>query len=696
MKRIAQVLSGALTLATLSFAAAPVRGASADEPVVHSLGVTGVDVSMYPDFAPGVERYAMTTTAATAGTVTVTATTSDPAGRVLVNGRPAPGGVRTLSGLRAGDEIAVFVIDSAGTATHSLIYLPTGFPTLSRDTSGASLDTPSPGLVMLTLGLFTRPSTFFETAVDANGVPAVVEASADSLDLKRQPNGSYSVARRTDPVTGADIVELDDQFRVIDRHRTVGLTHTDPHDAILLPDGSRYLLAYEPNATTGKTDAIIQHIDADDVVRFQWNSADHVDIAAETVVGDDPDYAHVNSIEIMDDGDLLVSFRHFSSVFKIARTAHDGFEQGEVVWKLGGRASDFTFVDTAGEPDGGPCAQHTATELPDGNIMVFDNGAWDLGPLCIDPANPSGPPVARVPTRIAEWSLDEAGGTAAMVRDQQVDNRYAIFAGSAQPLDNGNTVVGWASATDAVVSELDPAGALLWDLEAVASPKYFTYRAYKTEVPDTVAPVVAVAAPAVGATYDRGAQVQASYDCTDRGGSSLRTCSAGAIDTSTPGVRTVTVTGTDGDGNITTVRRTYTVLPPVRPDAMIRAAGTRRFRGDDVYGSGRAQRVTSVVRMPRRTATAVVRIQNDGHDADRFTVRGVAASRRFEMSLRLPGGRARSPLLDPGESWTVRARIHRLPAARSGSSVIGRITATSVRSPSKRDTVGFRVRVRAR
>ena len=93
---------------------------------------------------------------------------------------------------------------------------------------------------------------------------------------------------------------------------------------------------------------------------------------------------------IMDDGDVLASFRNLSQVLKIAWTAHDGFAQGEVVWRLGGRRSDFTFVDTDSSFLGGPCAQHAATELPDGHILLYDDGSWPTVPMCIDPANPPG------------------------------------------------------------------------------------------------------------------------------------------------------------------------------------------------------------------------------------------------------------------------------------------------------------------
>ena len=41
------------------------------------------------------------------------------------------------------------------------------------------------------------------------------------------------------------------------------------------------------------------------------------------------------------------------------------------MWQLGGINSDFTFSD---DPQGGPCAQHTARELANGDIQIWDNG----------------------------------------------------------------------------------------------------------------------------------------------------------------------------------------------------------------------------------------------------------------------------------------------------------------------------------
>jgi hypothetical protein len=80
---------------------------------------------------------------------------------------------------------------------------------------------------------------------------------------------------------------------------------------------------------------------------------------------------------------------------------------------------------------------------------------------------------------------------------------------------------------------------------------------------DTVAPKVAIKKPANGASYALNQVVRASYTCTDAisgVASCVGTVADGAsINTSTPGVQTFSVVGSDNAGNTTTQSITYTV-----------------------------------------------------------------------------------------------------------------------------------------
>ena len=600
----ALVGAATLTLVTAAGATAP---STSLPPPAHTLTVSGTGVSVFPGFAPDIERYAVTTTPATGGTVTVRATTSDPAGQILVNGRADSDGIAQVTGLTGGDEISVIIRDTGGTAVHSLVYLPAEFPTLEVVTKEAGI---TPGYVGLTLTGWGQKSTpAFEAAVDTNGVPVyVLSTDSASMDLKRAANGSFTVSRpATNPGrTGHKVVELDARFRTVAEHETVGLEDTDSHDSILRPDGSRLLLAYEPNDVTGMIDSVVQEISPTGAVVFTWNSGDvpGEDLVAETLYPTGwKDYAHANSLWETSDGHLLVSFRHLSTVLKIDWRTDDGDGRGKILWKLGGRDSDFSFVD---DPyPGGPCAQHTASELPNGNILLYDNGAATFfQDLCVGPDDPWGPAVERPITRITEYALDEAAGTATLVRDLAPPNRFGFFAGGTTQLGNGSTLVGWAVTRQSVATEIDPSGQVVWELKVhpdVAQPDvtYSTYRAYKFAVPDVIRPVVRIERPAEGATYARGAKVALDHTCTDRGGSSLHGCTVtglvdGALDTTSAGTHTVRVSAVDGSGNTRTVSRTYTVAPDeYLPDVMIRRLGSSVWVGADISGTDQAQTTTA-------------------------------------------------------------------------------------------------------
>lgn len=678
------VLSSCLTAALALAGTLVVPAAHADPVAVRSLTVTGSGVSTYPAFDPATTRYAATTDGSTGGTVSITATTSDPDGTVLVNGRVATGPTQ-VAGLSAGDEISVIIDDAAGRTPYSVIFLPAGFPRLNVTTKQGGL---ADGYVGLTLGTYEQnPLPSYDAIVDRNGVPVwAIPAIGADLDLRQQPNGDITISRLSvvPGKTGHSLVTLDDQLLEKSRQDVVApLTNTDAHDSIKMVDGSTVLTGYEFDAVRQKTDATIQKLDADGDEVFRWSSADLEDetTANSQTQGATGDYAHINSVVSVEDGDLIASFRHLSAVLRIATVAHDGYQPGDIIWKLGGRDSTFTFVD---DPEGGPCAQHTAEELANGHIVLYDNGSSGL---CVDQADPTGPTVDRGRTRVAEYALDLQAKTATLVWSYAPADAYAWFAGSARRLANGNTLIGWADERDALATEVDADKQVLWQVDTLPAASghrpYMTYRAELiTSLGDAIDPVVTPTGPADGATFIQGAVLgNVSAGCTDRGGSNLSTCTVspadGVLDTSTPGNRTWTATATDGAGNTTTVTRHYTVRAPVRrSDGQVRKSSVASWTGVGTYGSADRQTVTHTASRGT-TTTSYWNVRNTGERADSFRLTGTPGSRGFavryfsggrEITGAVLAGTYRTAVLAPGASQQVRVLTKALRVRNAAAS----------------------------
>jgi hypothetical protein len=674
---------------------------------VRAISVTGTGAGIYPSFDRTVTRYALTTTEATAGTVTVDASTSDPAGEVLVDGAPTSGPTE-VAGLVPGAEISVIIEDSAGRSAYSLIYLPAGFPRISTTTHAPGV---ADGYLGLTLNTFEQnPLPAFDAIIDRNGVPVyAVPAQQADLDLKQQPNGEITISRPTTAAghTGYDLVTLDSQLAEGTRRHVLGsLVNTDGHDAVRMTDGSTLLVGYEPNSGTGRIDATIQKLDPAGAVVFTWTSAA---IADETTAGGPSltipaDYAHINSVWPTTDGDVIASFRNLSAVLRIATVAHDGYQPGDIVWRLGGRHSDFTFVD---DPfPGGPCAQHTASELPNGHILLFDNGS---NGLCIDPADPTGPTIDRGQTRVSEYALDTDAGTATLVWSYAPPSTYAFFAGSARRLGNGDTLIGWADDRDVLASEVNADQEVLWEATTPdAEPghrKYATYRASLiTQLPDAIDPEVTMTGPDDGAQLLVGSVVTGSARCTDRGGSNLQTCTTtgltdGRLDTATTGARTWTVTATDGNGNVTTLTRHYIVRPPVRPDSWIRPTAVSTWSGNNVYGSAKYQTVKQSARRGRSTSSYWL-VQNDGATTEKLRLSGTVGGAGFtvryysgsdDITRTVTDGDYLTSALAPSRTQKIKVVVTVTTRAAVGSERTMLVRARSTTSSSVSDQVGVRV-----
>jgi len=675
---IAAVVLGLSVLAPVA-TSGPVTGQEgAGPPVLADLAITGNGVTMYPNFQPTTRRFGVRTTSDTQN-FTITATTASPGDQLTISDQPATSGQgRTFRKLRPGEMLTVRVANGNGERTYDVVFLPPSFPNINVTTREPGI---APGL--LYLGFFTGSP--FNIVMDNNGVPVFVNRrTAATFDFKPQPGGRYSFLQRTDQETstGRDIFEaviLNSAMQEVRRVRNrPPLTHTDNHEVILLPGGGRLLMAYEPFDDNGtmREATVVQEVNGAGDVVLQWSSRNDVPLS-DNLSGNLVDYSHGNSIDIANDGNLLISLRGTSSVVKVNRRT------GRLMWTLGGKSSDFEIDD----PLGSFCGQHTAYDLPNGNILMFDN-AVDCPPDGHD----------RSVSRAVEYDIDWPSRTAEVVWSHS-QGIFGFATGSTQRFENGNTLIAWG--TSGALSEVNEAGDILWQTtpRTPAGAVSATYRIHRAPFPDAIRPRVYLATPARGATFLQGQQVRASYFCADEGGSSLASCDGtlphrALLDTSTPGLHTVEVTGTDGAGNTSTVTRTYEVIAD-QPDVMVRNGTSGRLVGNNVYnrtGAGQT-RITQVHRGDTAIYTAVV--ENDGADADTIRVHGSDHNAQFsvryfdggrDVTAAVKAGTYRIQDLAPGARHALQVRVGTRLRTRPGAEIAVFVQARSTTDPSRRDT----------
>ena len=122
-------------------------------------------------------------------------------------------------------------------------------------------------------------------------------------------------------------------------------------------------------------DTLLQEIDLrTGLVMYEWHSLDHVPLqdaynsAAPTSLAEPFDYFHINSIDVEQDGDLLVSSRNTWAAYDVV---------GED--RAGALAAGRQALELRAGPGRGDAWQHDARQQPDGAITFFDNGAFPAG-----------------------------------------------------------------------------------------------------------------------------------------------------------------------------------------------------------------------------------------------------------------------------------------------------------------------------
>jgi hypothetical protein len=203
-------------------------------------------------------------------------------------------------------------------------------------------------------------------------------------------------------------------------------------------------------------DDAIQEIDiATGRVLWQWRAYGNVPLSDSYAgkPGQDPyDFFHMNSIQQLPGGNLLISARHTWAVYKIDKLT------GRIVWTLGGKHSSFTIGRGAHFE-----WQHDARMQPDGTITLFDDGA--------------GIYTSERHARALRIRLNYSKRSARVVREYSSKPPLVTYSeGNVQVLSDGNTFVGYGGTPYFV--EFGRGGQQLFSGHFKTPPLQF-YRAYR-------------------------------------------------------------------------------------------------------------------------------------------------------------------------------------------------------------------------
>jgi hypothetical protein len=296
------------------------------------------------------------------------------------------------------------------------------------------LDNPSPGYIL------TGPLGGTTLSLHDNSGKAVFSKDVSSYGIN--PN-AFRVLEDGNLAFFSSLswVVMDRTMNVIDVVTATSEYATDFHTFSVSPEG-HYLLVGREFVTVdmsqkvegGKTYArvlniIIQELDRQKNLVFQWNAYEHIDVLSTTedqsLTLSEIDPYHINTAKYDYDGNIIANFRNLDAVIKINRS------NGQIMWIWGGskcKINQFTFTNDTRNGFTGFSHQHDPKRLPNGNFLLFDNAV-------LNPSKSS---------RAVEYSINEQTKTATKVWEYEHSPAiFAEFQGNAQRLSNGNTMIGW-------------------------------------------------------------------------------------------------------------------------------------------------------------------------------------------------------------------------------------------------------------
>ena len=433
---------------------------------------------IYPAFSPEIKEYYITSLN-TLNSIEVTIDNFDSQKNIYINNKKATSN-STYIKLNIGDDIVIKSYNEKNEAViYTVHYMPIDMPKINVITK----NNPSDGYIFINqfhLSNSNPNSTNYIAILNNDGFPVYYKKSNNQIiNFKYFETNTNQKRYSYNDNTLGKIIVMDENFNEIKQLELLpnnghGAIRTDNHDFVYFNDYHYILPAYvnrsgvNMNAYGGANsveliDFAFQEIVNGQVI-FEWNSANfpeflqHTDPIYYQQYATNPkvDYFHFNSIAIdPNDNNFIVSARHMNQIYKINRTS------GQIMWRFGGSNDDFNLTENKiiSHP-------HHATILPNGNLLLFDNG------------------VTKTPqqSRLVEFAIDENNFTATIVNQYTETGRYFDIMGSAQKLQNGNYFIGWGgnitsqvNANKSDITEVNANGNIVLDISFSNNPNSFTY-----------------------------------------------------------------------------------------------------------------------------------------------------------------------------------------------------------------------------
>ena len=307
----------------------------------------------------------------------------------------------------------------------------------------------------------------FLAIINNSGIPIYIKQSNDrTYDFKVQKNGMLTYWDDKN----LKFYEMDSLYQIVDSFYCGNGYSTDYHALQVLPNGHSFVLSMDTQPvnmdtvveggvdTAIVTGNVIQEIDDNKRVIWQWRSWDNVNIT-----DTDPEfdltlpiirYCHINSIEVVDVNNMMISIRHFNEITGINR------KTGKIKWRLGGKKNQFTNDDPRKLYH-----QHDARFLGNNLISIFDNGDYNTSN-----------------SRAVFYQLDTTNFSAHLVKEiYHTPTYWGKIMGNVQRTKNLNTIVNWGyiGSTKFYTTEYDSIGNITNDLTFSSENYVYSYRSFK-------------------------------------------------------------------------------------------------------------------------------------------------------------------------------------------------------------------------